>query len=651
MALTVATGFVVDDAIVVLENISRYREQGVPPLQAALRGAKEITFTVLSMSLSLVAVFLPILLMGGMVGRLFREFAVTLSVAIIVSLLVSLTTTPMMCARLLKAEQGTSHGWCYRVSERFFEGMRGGYATSLAWVLRHPRSMLAVTLATMGLSIYLYVIIPKGFFPQQDTGRLSGNIQASQDISFQAMSQKLTEVVEIIQSDPAVDTVMGFTGGGGGSTTNTGRMFISLKPLEERKLSVDQVIARLRPKLATVPGAPTYLQAVQDLRIGGRVNSAQYQYTLQSVDLGELSTWAPKVERQLRTLPDIADVNSDQQDKGLQSLVAFDRGTASRLGLSPQLIDDTLYDAFGQRQVSIMYTPINQYHVVMEVAPQFWQSSAALNDIYVRSPTGMQVPLSAVAHYEPTSTLLSVNHQGQFPGITLSFNMAPGASLGEAVQAIEKSMRDIGLPGDIRGSFQGTAKAFQASLESQPLLILAALVTVYIVLGILYESYIHPLTILSTIPSAGVGALLALLLFKTELSMIALIGIILLIGIVKKNAIMMIDFALDAERKEGKPPEEAIYEACLMRFRPIMMTTMAALLGALPLAVGMGVGSELRRPLGIAIVGGLLVSQLLTLYTTPVVYLYLDRVRLRFRSSTETKFVRQGQTSPVIFRT
>ena len=651
MALTVATGFVVDDAIVVLENISRYREQGVPPLQAALRGAKEITFTVLSMSLSLVAVFLPILLMGGMVGRLFREFAVTLSVAIIVSLLVSLTTTPMMCARLLKPEQGTSHGWCYRVSERFFEGMRGGYATSLAWVLRHPRSMLAVTLVTMGLSIYLYVIIPKGFFPQQDTGRLSGNIQASQDISFQAMSQKLTEVVEIIQSDPAVDTVMGFTGGGGGSTTNTGRMFISLKPLEERKLSVDQVIARLRPKLATVPGAPTYLQAVQDLRIGGRVNSAQYQYTLQSVDLGELSTWAPKVERQLRTLPDIADVNSDQQDKGLQSLVAFDRGTASRLGLSPQLIDDTLYDAFGQRQVSIMYTPLNQYHVVMEVAPQFWQSSAALNDIYVRSPTGMQVPLSAVAHYEPTSTLLSVNHQGQFPGITLSFNMAPGASLGEAVQAIEKSMRDIGLPGDIRGSFQGTAKAFQASLESQPLLILAALVTVYIVLGILYESYIHPLTILSTIPSAGVGALLALLLFKTELSMIALIGIILLIGIVKKNAIMMIDFALDAERKEGKPPEEAIYEACLMRFRPIMMTTMAALLGALPLAVGMGVGSELRRPLGIAIVGGLLVSQLLTLYTTPVVYLYLDRVRLRFRSSTETKFVRQGQTSPVIFRT
>ena len=641
MALTIATGFVVDDAIVVLENISRYREQGIPPLQAALRGAKEITFTVLSMSLSLVAVFLPILLMGGMVGRLFREFAVTLSVAIIVSLFVSLTTTPMMCALLLKPEQSTSHGWWYRMNERVFEGMRGGYATSLTWVLRHPRSMLAVTLATMGVSIYLYVIVPKGFFPQQDTGRLSGNIQASQDISFQAMRQKLTEVVEIIQSDPAVENVMGFTGGGGGSTTNTGRMFISLKPLGERKLSADQVIARLRPKLATVPGAPTFLQPVQDLRIGGRVSSSQYQYTLQSVDLAELSTWAPKVERQLRTLPEIVDVNSDQQDKGLQSLVVFDRSTASRLGLSPQLIDDTLYDAFGQRQVSILYTPLNQYHVVMEVAPQFWQSSAALNDIYVRSPMGMQVPLSTVAHYEPTSTLLSVNHQGQFPGITLSFNMAPSVSLSEAVQAIEKSMRDIGLPGDIRGSFQGTAKAFQASLENQPLLILAALITVYIVLGILYESYIHPLTILSTIPSAGVGALLALLLFKTELSMIALIGIILLIGIVKKNAIMMIDFALEAERKDAKPPEEAIYEACLMRFRPIMMTTMAALLGALPLAVGSGVGSELRRPLGIAIVGGLLVSQLLTLYTTPVVYLYLDRVRLWFRFSTDTKFLRQ----------
>jgi multidrug efflux pump len=629
MALTIATGFVVDDAIVVLENISRYREQGMDPMRAALRGAREITFTVLSMTLSLVAVFLPILLMGGMMGRLFREFAVTLSVAILVSLAVSLTTTPMMCARVLKSEQGRTHGRWYRLSERFFEGMRGGYARSLTWVLRHPRGMLALTLATMAFSVYLYTIVPKGFFPQQDTGRLFGNIQAAQDISFQAMRQKLTEVVDIIKSDPAVDTVTGFSGGGSGNM-NSGRMFIGLKPLHERQVSVDQVIARLRPKLAKVPGAPTVLQAIQDLRIGGRASSAQYQYTLQSVDLAELNTWGPKVERQLRTLNEITDVNSDQQDKGLQSLVVFDRSTASRLGLSPQLIDDTLYDAFGQRQVSILYTPLNQYHVVMEVAPQYWQDPSTLQEIYVRSRSGSQVPLSAVARFEPTNTLLLVNHQGQFPGVTLSFNITPGASLGNAVQAIEQSMREIGLPAGVQGSFQGAAKAFQASLENQPLLILAALITVYIVLGILYESYIHPLTILSTLPSAGVGALLALLLFKSELSMIALIGIILLIGIVKKNAIMMIDFALEAERNDSKRPEQAIYEACLLRFRPIMMTTMAALFGALPLAIGTGVGSELRRPLGIAIVGGLLVSQLLTLYTTPVVYLYLDRMRLRF---------------------
>ncbi len=642
MALTIATGFVVDDAIVVLENISRYREQGMAPMQAALRGAREITFTVLSMTLSLVAVFLPILFMGGMMGRLFREFAVTLSVAILVSLVVSLTTTPMMCARVLRSDQGRSHGWSYRLSERVFEGVRGGYAQSLTWVLHHPRSMLALTLLTMAVSIYLYAVVPKGFFPQQDTGRMFGNIQAAQDISFQAMRQKLTEVVDIIKSDPAVETVTGFSGGGG--NTNAARMFITLKPLQERQISVDQVIARLRPKLVKVPGAPTVLQAIQDLRIGGRASSAQYQYTLQGVDLAELNTWAPRVERQLRTLTEIADVNSDQQDKGLQSLVVFDRGTASRLGLSPQLIDDTLYDAFGQRQVSILYTPLNQYHVVMEVAPQYWQNPSTLQEIYVRSSTGAQVPLSAVTRFEPTNTLLLVNHQGQFPGVTLSFNMAPGASLGDAVQAIEKSMREIGLPAGIRGNFQGAAKAFQASVENQPLLILAALITVYIVLGILYESYVHPLTILSTLPSAGVGALLALLLFKTELSMIALIGIILLIGIVKKNAIMMIDFALDTERKNGKRPEEAIYEACLLRFRPIMMTTMAALFGALPLALGTGVGSELRRPLGIAIVGGLLVSQLLTLYTTPVVYLYLDRLRLRFLRI--TKGVREGTKQP-----
>ena len=632
MALTIATGFVVDDAIVVLENITRYREQGLSPVDAALRGAKEIAFTVVSMTLSLVAVFIPIFLMGGMLGRLFREFAVTLSTAILVSLLVSLTTIPMLCARVLKSEPAESHGWWYRTSERGFGLLAGGYAASLRWVLRHPRTMLVVTLGTMALTVYLYILVPKGFFPQQDTGRLFGNIQAAQDISFQAMRQKLTDVVDIIKSDPAVASITGFTGGGGhAGTTNTGRMFIALKPLEERGLSSDEVIARLRPKLAKVPGAPTYLQAIQDLRIGGRASSAQYQYTLQSVDLAELNAWAPKFEAKLRTIQEIVDVNSDQQDRGQQSLVVFDRVTASRLGLSPQLIDDTLYDAFGQRQVSIMYTPLNQYHVVMEVAPQYWQNPSALHDIYVRSPNGAQVPLSAVTRYEPANTILSVNHQGQFPAVTVSFNMAPGASLGQAVLAVDQAMHDIGLPATVRGTFQGTAKAFQSSVENQPWLILAALVTVYIVLGILYESYIHPITILSTLPSAGVGALLALLLFKTELSMIALIGIMLLIGIVKKNAIMMIDFALHSERMaEGKTPQEAIYEACLLRFRPIMMTTAAALLGALPLAVGMGVGSELRRPLGIAIVGGLLVSQVLTLYTTPVVYLFLDRLRLRW---------------------
>jgi multidrug efflux pump len=627
MALTIATGFVVDDAIVVLENISRYREQGMPMLQAALRGAQEITFTVLSMTLSLVAVFLPILLMGGMMGRMFREFAVTLSVAILVSLVVSLTTTPMMCAKLLKPQHRGPHGRWYRISEGLFEGMRGGYAGSLAWVLRHPRMMLSLTLATMGLSGYLYTVVPKGFFPQQDTGRISGRIQAAEDISFQAMRQKLTEIVEIIRSDPAVESVTAFSGGG---TNNVGRSFVALKPLRERKVTTDEVITRLRPRLAKVPGASTYLQTIQDLRIGGRASSAQYQYTLQSVDLAELNTWAPRVEQQLRTLPEIADVNSDQQDKGLQSLVVFDRSTASRLGISPQLIDDTLYDAFGQRLVSVMYRPLNQYHVVMEAAPQYWENPATLHDIYVRSPSGAQVPLSAVARYESSSTLLAVNHQGQFPAVTLSFNMVPGISLGQAVAAIERELHQMALPASIRGSFQGTARAFRTSSDNQVWLILAALVTVYIVLGILYESYIHPITILSTLPSAGVGALLALLLFKTELTVIAMVAIILLIGIVKKNAILMIDFALEAERKEGKGPADAIYEACLLRFRPIMMTTMAALFGALPLALGTGVGSELRRPLGIAIVGGLLVSQLLTLYTTPVVYLYLDRMRLRF---------------------
>jgi multidrug efflux pump len=493
------------------------------------------------------------------------------------------------------------------------------------------------------------MIVPKGFFPQQDTGRLMGAIQGSQDTSFQAMRQKLTEVVEIIRSDPAVENVTGFSGGGGGgTTTNTGRMFVGLQPLQERKLSADQVIARLRGKLAKVPGAPTFLQATQDVRIGGRRSNAQYEYTLQGEDLTELNTWAPRVEQKLRTLPQLADVSSDQQDKGLQSSVVFDRSTASRLGITPQLIDDTLYDAFGQRQVSITYTPLNQYHVVMEVEPRYWQRPDTLQDVYVRSANGAQVPLSTFAHYEQTATALSVSHQGQFPAVTMSFNLPPDVALGDAVNVIETATREIGLPASIQGTLQGTAQAFQASLATQPLLILAALVAVYIVLGILYESYVHPITIISTLPSAGVGAILALMIFRTDLSIIALIGILLLIGIVKKNAIMMIDFALDAERKEGKSSADAIYEACVLRFRPIMMTTMAALLGALPLALGTGIGSELRRPLGIAIVGGLIVSQMLTLYTTPVMYLYLDRMRLRFERvhSGRTRRMSEGYDPP-----
>jgi multidrug efflux pump len=627
MALTIATGFVVDDAIVVLENITRHLEEGVSATQAAILGAKEIGFTVFSISMSLVAVFIPILLMGGMLGRLFREFAVTLSVAILISLIISLTTTPMMCATLLKPERGRSHGWFFRAGEHVFNWLHRHYETSLSRALKHPRLMIGVTLTTVVVSVLLFIIIPKGFFPQQDTGRLMGMIQASQDISFQAMKGKLQRIVDTIMRDPAVDTVTAFTGGGG-STRNTGRMFIALKPIEQRKLTADLVIARLRKALSQVAGAPTYLQGVQDVRVGGRLSASQYQYTLQGDNLDDLMIWAPRVEAQLRALPGVVDVNSDRQDKGLQSTIVVDRPTASRFGITQQLIDSTLYGAFGQSQVSIMYTQLNQYHVVMEVAPEYWQRPETLRYIYVKTPTGIEVPLSAFTHYEPAATSLAVAHQGQFPAVTLSFNLVPGLALGDAVKTINAATRKIGLPSTIQGSFQGTAQAFQASLTNQPLLILAALFAVYIVLGILYESYVHPITIISTLPSAGVGALLALLMTGTDLSIIALIGIILLIGIVKKNGIMMVDFALEAERKEGKSPEDAIFQACLLRFRPIMMTTMAALLGALPLAVTGGVGSELRKPLGIAIIGGLIFSQMLTLYTTPVVYLYLDRFRL-----------------------
>jgi len=630
MALTISTGFVVDDAIVVLENITRYIEAGESPMAAALKGSREIGFTVLSMSVSLVAVFIPILLMGGIVGRLFREFAVTLTLAIVVSLVVSLSTTPMMCARLLKPIPPGGHGRLYRLSERAFTMLLNAYAATLGWVLRHQRVTLLVMLVTIGLNIYLFAIVPKGFFPQQDSGRIIGSIQASQDISFPAMREKMAEFVNIVLTDPAATAVVAFTGGNL-NTQNTGRMFISLKPLHERKVSADQIIGRLRGKLAHVPGANLFLQSVQDLRIGGRASNAQFQYTLQSTDLTELNTFAPRMLAKLRTLEGLRDVNTDQQNRGLQAALVIDRDTAGRLGIQAQAIDDTLYDAFGQRQVSTIYTALNQYHVVLEVAPEFQQNPEALNAIYVKSSTGAQVPLSAITHFAPSTTPLAVNHQGFFPSVTLSFNLAPGIALSDAVTSIQGAERDVGLPASVRASFQGTAQAFQDSLSNQPILILAALITVYIVLGVLYESYVHPITILSTLPSAGVGAIIALMLCGMDLDVIALIGIILLIGIVKKNAIMMIDVALDVERREGKAPAAAIYEACLLRFRPIMMTTSAALLGALPLAVGTGTGAELRRPLGITIVGGLLVSQALTLYTTPVVYLYLERLRLHLR--------------------
>jgi multidrug efflux pump len=624
MALTISTGFVVDDAIVVIENITRHIENGMKPYEATMKGASEIGFTVLSMSTSLVAVFIPILLMGGIVGRLFREFAVVLSVAIGVSLLISLTTTPMMCARFLRHETG-QHNRFYRFSENAFNRLLRTYDFSLRWVLRHQFLILLVTFGTVCLNIYLFVQTPKGFFPQQDTGRFSGLIQGDQDLSFTAMSEKMRQFTDIVLQDPAVDTVTAFTGGGSGGST--ARMFGQLKPLSERKLSVDQVIARIRSKTAKIPGAALYLQAVQDLSVGGRFGGAQYQYTLQADNLNDLTHWAPILQQRLSRISELRDVNSDQQLHGLQSSIVIDRDTAARLGVAVQDIDNTLGDAFGQRQVSNIYKGLNQYHVVMEVEPAAQQSPEALKSIYVPSKSGKLVPLSAFAHYEATNTALSVNHQGVFPAITLSFNLAPGASLGPAVEHIEQARREIGVPATVHATFQGTAQAFQDSLSNQPVLILTALAAVYIVLGILYESYIHPITILSTIPSAGIGALLAIQFIKSDLNIIALIGIILLIGIVKKNAILMIDFAVQVEREEGKSPVEAIYKACQLRFRPILMTTMAALLGAMPLALGAGVGSELRRPLGITIVGGLILSQMLTLFTTPVVYIYMDRLQ------------------------
>ncbi|HXY07479.1 MAG TPA: multidrug efflux RND transporter permease subunit [Terriglobales bacterium] len=627
MALAISTGFVVDDAIVVLENITRYLEKGKGPVEATFLGAREIGFTVLSMSTSLVAVFIPILMMGGIVGRFFREFAVTLSAAIGVSLVISLTTTPTMCAQLLKSLGEETHGRAYKASQKVFDGILGVYRVSLGWVLRHQFAVLLITIATAILSVHLFREAPKGFFPQQDTGRIQGAVQAAQDISFNAMKAKMRRYVEIAMNDPNVSTMIGFCGGT--TAMNQGRMFITLKPLRERKLSADQVIEELSRKFAEVPGATLYMQAQQDLNIGGRLSQAQYQYTLQGEDLNELNEWAPQLLEKLRALPQLQQVNTDQQDKGLAANVIIDRDTASRLGVSAQEIDAVLYDAFGQRQVSTIYEPLNQYHVVMEVAPEFQQTPDTLETTYVNSSKGNMVPLSAFAHFGPANTSLAVNHQGQWPAVTISFNLAPGVSLGQATQLIENAERSIRFPATIHASFQGTAAAFKESLANEPILIMAALLAVYIVLGILYESYIHPVTILSTIPSAGVGALLALKLTHNELNVIGLIGIILLIGLVKKNAIMMIDFALDAERREGRAPLDAIHEACLLRFRPIMMTTAAALLGALPLALGTGTGSELRRPLGLTIIGGLIVSQALTLFTTPVVYLYMDRLRWR----------------------
>jgi multidrug efflux pump len=642
MALAIASGFVVDDAIVVMENITRHLEAGMTPMQATLLGAREIGFTVFSISVSLIAVFIPLLMMGGIIGRLFREFAITLSSAILVSMVVSLTTTPMMCSRVFVSKKEARHGGLYAWSERIFNSVLGGYRRSLTWVLDHPALLLAIFLFTVGLNVVLIEKIPKGFFPQQDTGVVSGGMQGPQDASFYAMQRAVRQSLDIIKADPGVQNAMGFTGGQG--ATNGGFTFIALKPLNERKASAQQIIDRLRPKLATVPGAATYLQPVQDIRIGGRQSNAQYQYTLQAETIDDLQKYGPLLLQQMRHTPGFADVSTDQQNRGLQALLTYDRPTAARLGLTPQIIDNTLYHAFGQSEVSTIYTQLNQYYVIMEVAPKYWQSPQGLKDSYlIQNSGGGAIPLESVAKYVPFTSPLAVSHTGLFPSVTVSFNLAPGVSLDQATRQIQQIQQKLGMPASIHGQFSGTLQAFQQSLTTEPYLVLTAIFAVYIVLGILYESLIHPITILSTLPPASLGAILAMMLTRTQLDVMSIIGIILLIGIVKKNAIMMIDFALNAERNEGKNTRDSIFEACMLRFRPIMMTTMAALFGAVPLAVGTGMGSELRRPLGISIIGGLIVSQVLTLYTTPVIYLFMDNLRLKLQGDKSARLFTRSE--------
>jgi multidrug efflux pump len=635
MALTISTGFVVDDAIVMIENIFRYIEQGDKPLAAALKGAEQIGFTIISLTISLIAGLIPLLFMGDVVGRLFREFAVTLSVTILVSAAVSLTLTPMMCSRLLKAKADQKkRGRFYEASERVWDRVITFYSRTLQWVLKRQRATLIVAVATLAATILLYVIVPKGFFPVQDTGVIQGISEADESVSFSAMAVRQQALAQVILKDPAVESLSSFIGVDGINTTlNSGRILINLKPLEERKISASEVMRRLQPEMAKVDGITLYMQPIQDLTVEDRVSQTQYQYTLEDANADELNQWTTKLLARLQTLPELRDVATDQQTHGLQARLVIDRVTASRLGITPQAIDNALYDAFGQRQISTLFTQLNQYHVILETLPDFQRNPSKLNNIYVLSTSGTAVPLGAFTHFESGTAPLSINHQGQFPAVTISFNLAPGVALGEATKAIENEQKKLVMPLSVQASFQGTAQAFIASLANEPLLILAAIVTVYLILGVLYESYIHPITILSTLPSAGAGAILALLISGTELGVVALIGIILLIGIVQKNAIMMIDFALDLERKEKKHPQEAIYQACLLRLRPILMTTFAAMFGGLPLALGNGVGSELRKPLGIAIVGGLIVSQVLTLYTTPVIYLYFGRLAARFSPS------------------